>query len=126
MIAVTHVDDELGREQPERARGRRRQPPQDALLAIGREADRQRLDAERGRRDDDQRRDEDVDAAQAAEGRIRLGRRTDPKISRMTDGRAMAASQVIGLAEQQLRLGDDERAHLVHDSSFAVWAQRGR
>ena len=44
------VDDELRDQQPERVGRRRRQPPQDALLAVGREADRQRLDARASRR----------------------------------------------------------------------------
>ena len=98
MTAVTQVDDELRGQQPERVGRRRREPPQDALLAVGREADRQRLDAERPDRDDDERRHEHVDEAQAAERRdpARCGPNIEPKISRMTVGRAMAASHVIG------------------------------
>ena len=75
--------------------------------------------------DHDERRDEDVDEAQATEARDPApAAKIDPKIRRTADGRAIAASHEIGLAEQQLRLGADEREHLVHDSSFAVRADR--
>ena len=118
------VDDELGDEQPGRSRRRRREAPQDALLAVRREADRQGLDRQRGRGDDDQRRGEGVDPAQAAEGGIRSVRREhraeDQQDRRRKGDRREPADRV---AEQQLRFGDDEGAHLVHDS-FLCWAGR--
>ena len=91
--------------------GRRgRQPPQDALLAVGREADRQRLDAERADGDDDERRHEDVDEAQATERGVGLARREE-RAEDQQDDRRQGDRREPGdrVAEQQLRLGDDER-----------------
>ena len=124
MIAVDHVDREL-RDETERVRRCRRESPQDALLAIRREADRQGLDAERPDGDHDQRRHEHVDEAQAAEGGIRrCGPKIEPKISRMTVGRAMAASQEIGSRNSSFASVSDQARISFMTAPSRCWADR--